>query len=609
MSTNSLPDRSRFRLGLISMPWAIFNRPSIQLGALKAYLDSKEDIDTHLFHPYLDIAKVLGTNRYHHLALKGWAGEALYSSLLFPEQRESCRKLFNQEIKTISQLTGMEFDDTAAILQTRLDNWFDSVQLEDFQLIGFSVCFNQLLASLYAAAKIKERYPNCRIVFGGSSCVGEIGQSLVDNFDQVDYVISGEGEEQLFQLCRGLDDSFPGQQLPHGVMRTRTQPDGSPGCPAGIKALDTLPLPDYGPYFTELNRHFPGQPFIPVLPLEFSRGCWWNRCTFCNLNLQWIGYRRKSGRRVFEELQQLSEKYGCLDFTFCDNALPLKEADDFFNLTAGAGADYSFFGEIRVITKPEVLRRYRKGGLTSIQVGIEALSSGLLKKMAKGTKVIENICAMKFAAQHGIQLEGNLICEFPGSDETDVEQTLTTLEFILPFAPLSSAAFFLGHGSPILKNRRENKIMAVTDHPKNRALFPRHLLSSMEMLIKSYRGDRGIQQALWKPVNKRLQAWHSFHTDRHPARLPALWLRDGGSFLIIRQEMIDGTVLQHRLRGLSRRIYLFCTAIRTVEEVEKQFPSVSTGALETFLQDLNDKRLLFRENDQILALGVSSAGN
>ena len=94
--------------------------------------------------------------------------------------------------------------------------------------------------------------------------------------------------------------------------------------------LDNLPYPDYSPYFMEMKQLFPDHPFVPLLPLEFSRGCWWNKCTFCNLNLQWQNYRFKESDRMVQETLHLAKTHESLHFTFTDNALPPKEADNFF---------------------------------------------------------------------------------------------------------------------------------------------------------------------------------------------------------------------------------------------------------------------------------------
>ena len=209
-----------FRLGLISMPWSIFNRPSIQLAALKAYLDARKPrrVATSLFHPYLNAAAAVGRDTYHHLAKNSWAGEALYSPMLFPQQSSSAEKLFRKSCSREKNLRDLDFQSCRRALEEKLDQWLDSIDFSTFQLIGFSICFNQLLASLTAAQRIKKRCPDLPIVFGGSGCVGEIGHSLLHSFPQIDYVISGEGEKALSQLCDLLAAATVAEPLPTGII-------------------------------------------------------------------------------------------------------------------------------------------------------------------------------------------------------------------------------------------------------------------------------------------------------------------------------------------------------------------------------------------------------
>lgn len=583
------------------MPWSIFNRPSIQLASLKAYLDQNSDYHTDLFHPYLQVAANIGAEHYHSLALNSWAGEALYASLLFPEQRDATEKLFYKECKNNPVLKKLNFQACQDAIQQSLEQWIDSVDFKQYALFGFSICFNQLLATLTAAKLVKKIRPELPIVVGGSGCVGEIGSSLLQNFSQIDYVINGEGEEALLQLveCRATKDdesSLPATILKKGKTNSST-------CAKGIGDLNSLPIPDYNSYFSEMQHHFPDNNFIPVLPLEFSRGCWWNKCKFCNLNLQWRGYRKKSAATVLQEVKEQAKRHQCLDFCFTDNALPPKETDNFFTSLAQLDADYDFFAEVRVIIRPDVLKQYRRGGLTSIQVGIESLSSSLLKKMDKGTRCIENIAAMRQSAEAGITLDGNLICEFPGSSEREVQETLAHLDFVLPFTPLSSATFFLGHGSPVANDPKAYGITAIVHHKKNQKLFPAALLNNLTMLIKGYRGDKSVQQKLWKPVHEKIQQWQDFHENRESNQAP-LSYRDGGDFLLIRQERRDGAPLRHRLRGTSRKIYLFCRSIRSIDTIQAEFPQIKKVTLLAFLNDLTTKKILFMEDDLFLALAI-----
>lgn len=596
-----------FRVALISMPWAIFNRPSIQLGALKAWLDRDASVVTSAFHPYLQAAKAIGTDTYHALSRNSWAGEALYSPLLFPQQHDQAQRLFTSSCRNDPQLRRfrrtLDFDDTVNLLDQVLNQWIAGLDLASLDLIGFSICFNQLLSSLTAAARIKAIRPDIPIVIGGSSCVGEMGRSLLRNFPQLDAVISGEGETPLHQLCQYLRHDRKLSDLSSQItLRNGTGTAENP--PEEIADLNSLPVPDYRPYFTQMSRVFPDQNFIPILPLEFSRGCWWNRCAFCNLNLQWKGYRWKKSARIKAEVTELSHRHSCIDFTFTDNALPPKEADLFFQTMVEQENDYDFFAEIRIMTDEKRWKLYRQGGLSSIQAGIESLSTSLLARMQKGSTAIENIAAMRMSLACQMRLDGNLIIEFPGSTEEEAAETLRNLDFVLPYTPLSAASFFLGYGSPVCENPEAFGIATPTQHPKNGLLFPQGVLGDMTMLINGYRGNHRHQQQLWRPVARKIRQWQKFHHGRNIHAIPALSFRDGGSFLLIRQEQLQGPTLQHRLKGTSRSIYLFCQQIRSLTELNQQFPMIRTETMRDFLTDLTNKRLLFQEGDRVLSLAI-----
>jgi len=224
--------------------------------------------------------------------------------------------------------------------------------------------------------------------------------------------------------------------------------------------------------------------------------------------------------------------------------------------------------------------------------------------MNKGTTAIENIAAMRQCAEAGIALDGNLIIEFPGSTEQEVLETLNNLDFILPFPPLACASFFLGHGSPVAADPGRYGILAMTQHGGNKKLFPKKILQNLTMLIKDYRGDHVLQRKSWKAVTKKIDAWHDFHKKRNPAK-PALLYRDGGSFLLIRQEQINDSPLQHRLQGMSREIYLFCREIREFDTICHEFSSIKENTLRTFLEDLCSKKIMFSEKGLFLTLAIN----
>lgn len=579
------------------MPWSLFNRPSIQLGSLKAYLEDKNVCSVDTFHPYLGAAKQLGPETYQYLSTNSWAGEALYAALLFPERKDKAEKLYRSSCKDNKSVAD-QFEFISSALQTHLEQWLGSIPLPSYDLIGFSVCFSQLFASLAAANKIKQLAPSSFIVFGGSSCVGEMGLSLMKHFKEIDTVISREGELQLAQLCDLLKEE---KKSDSDVSDLNIAEINSKSC---IGDLNLLPTPDYSSYFQELAKIFPSQPFNPILPVEFSRGCWWNRCTFCNLNLQWQGYRFKKSEKMVEEVHSLMKKHNCLDFTFCDNALPPGETDLFFSAITSWQEDISFFAEIRSIRDPQKLKAYHQGGLSGVQVGIEALSNSLLQAMDKGTTVIENLAVMKHCAENGITLDGNLIVEFPCSTSVQVEETLENLNFAFGFHPLSAATFFLGSGSVMAKDPGRYGINALTGHKNYKLLLPPSLASGLDLLIKDYRGDKTSQKKMWQPVRKKIAQWQEFHQRRQNSSSPPLSYRDGATFMVIRQERKDGAPLLHRLRGKSRELYLFCNKIKGLDKIEKQFPEISRKSILNFFADLSKKHLLYQQDNRFLALAI-----
>ncbi|MEA3546771.1 MAG: RiPP maturation radical SAM C-methyltransferase [Thermodesulfobacteriota bacterium] len=595
--------KNYFQVALVSMPWPLFNRPSVQLGSLKAYLEKHDDsLRVNTFHPYLETAKLIGTETYHWISQNVWVCEALYSSILFPEQRDECCRIVDQAQRKSRPKIRLDFNQVRQFLKDQLERWVESIDWSQYQLAGFSVCLNQLLASLTAAQFVKQKHPDLPVLFGGSSCFPDFAEPLFRHFS-VDFMISGEGEQPLLDLCRYL----AGQSTETGAnIFSSFQPVSvNQQTNHQVTSLSHLPIPDYDDYFREKEKLFAKNPFIPVLPVEFSRGCWWGKCNFCNLNLQWHGYRSKSPERMVIEVISLSEKYGCLDLSFTDNVLPVKEADDFFSRMAGLDRDIRFFGEIRANQRDTFMSVARQGGLTSVQAGIEALSDSLLKKMAKGTTVIDNLAVMKSAVANRIELDGNLIIEFPESSPEEVEETLGNLDFALPFRPLTTASFFLGHGSPVDLQPRHFGILAKLHHPQNKKLFPEKILKDLVLLIKEYRGDRSVQRRRWAPVARKVKKWREFH--RHGKSLfenPLLSYRDGGDFIVIRQELPGQRVLHHRLRGLSRKIYLACEEICKIENLSGQFPTISEAALGNFLDDLVQKKVMFCQDEKCLALAV-----
>jgi ribosomal peptide maturation radical SAM protein 1 len=452
-----------------------------------------------------------------------------------------------------------------------------------------------------------------KIVIGGSVLAGESLHDLFRVFPEIDFAVNGEGEIPLGRLVDELKTGDP-RPIPGVVSRSAKQAP-APIEHSQLPDLGRLPPPDYADYFRLLASFSPERRFFPTLPAEMSRGCWWQRvetqdkpagCAFCNLNLQWEGYRTKNVEQIISEVDYLTDRYRLLSIAFMDNLLPVRTSGEIFSALAKLEKDLDLFGEIRADTPLKVLASMRDGGLKEVQIGIEALSTQLLKKLNKGVTAIQNLEIMKHCEALGIVNVSNLILHFPGSDAEDVSETMDSLAYAQPFRPLKLVNFWLGQGSPVWQHPREFGLQAVFNHPNYVRLFPPEIAGAVRFMIQSYRGDIGLQRKLWRPVQEVVQNWKKAYEALHSGSFgePILSFRDGRDFLIIRQRRPTAGPVTHRLLGTSRKIYLFCHTRRSLSRVLAQFRGLSAEKLLPFLKMMVEKKLMFAEGRHYLSLAV-----
>jgi ribosomal peptide maturation radical SAM protein 1 len=606
------------KIVLISAPWPLFNRPSIQIGTLKSYLKSQfPDLKVDAHHVYLKIAATCGYQIYQAVSLRTWLAETVYGALLYPERFESIKKVFGRQAARQPSLRKVVFERLIAQVETVSKAFISGTNWGEYGFAGFSICTCQLTASLYFIKQMKKRFPNLTIVVGGSSFAGESIENIFEVFPEIDFVINGEGEIPLGRLVHHLNHSRRVQDIPPvaGIVTAKSAQENIPVTFNQIKDLTALKCPDYDDYFELLESLGPQKSFFPTLPVELSRGCGWRKshttagftgCAFCNLNLQWDGYRSKSASEAVSDIDKLVSKYKTLSVAFMDNMLPLKNSGEIFKRVSRLGKDLHLFGEIRASTPKRLLEAVRATGTVEVQIGIEALSTRLLNRLNKGTTAIENLEVMKHCEALGIVNTSNLILCFPGSNDEDVAATLRCLDFALPFRPLKPVQFWLGLGSPVWRDPKAFGIKAVFNHPNYAAIFGPAINRAMQFTIQAYRGDLVRQKKLWQPVKKKLKNWQESYAEFHqnPASGHILSYRDGRQFLIIRQKQVGAETLTHRLEGTSRAIYLFCEHHRSIKSIKGRFPGIGPDKILQFLEMMVTKRLMFAENDKYLSLAI-----
>src|SRR5678809_284371 len=84
------------------------------------------------------------------------------------------------------------------------DRCIKSVDWSRFGVIGFSVVFQQTIASIALAAALKKRYPHIPIMMGGATFEDDIAEEIMNGCPQVDYIHCGDADETLPKAIRRI---------------------------------------------------------------------------------------------------------------------------------------------------------------------------------------------------------------------------------------------------------------------------------------------------------------------------------------------------------------------------------------------------------------------
>jgi ribosomal peptide maturation radical SAM protein 1 len=604
------------RIALISMPWQDPFSPSIQLGSLAAYVRYHRPhvkLDTHEL--FLELASAVDIHLAKLISVS-WIGEALFAYLLFPEQAHSISTYLERSRKDHPAFATLNYGELIENLRRALLHRLDRTDWQQYQMIGLSVVFSQTLPSILAAHEIKRRAPSVPIVFGGPGCTNLIGKSLLQTFNFIDYIVNGEGERPLTNLIDALEKARPGELVNVPAVVHRNSADAALGVIDQLEDMRELPQPDYDGYFQTLSR-LPNWKQIKGrvrVPMETSRGCWWDRshvdpmlsCTFCNLNLQWHSYREKPVAQSVAELRELSDRYECPDFTVVDNILRYRGADDFIGAIKELDLGLDLWMEARASVKREQIQRLSEIGARVIQFGIEALSSSMLKKMVKGTTTLQNLQVMKFCEQYGIKNTANLITKFPGMSEADILESIENIEFARGFYPMGEAEFSLVYQAPAYKAPEKFGIENIRNYHMYKLLLPPALYERLFLTEKSFdSAELTHLKPLWRRMRAAMEAWQAHYERMRPMVEGNLLLsmQDAGRYLKLRDFRWDEPRF-YWLRGVERDLYLECETIVSITDLKQRFPSLGTEQITALLQQWRTKRLVFIENNLVLALAV-----
>jgi len=316
------------------------------------------------------------------------------------------------------------------------------------ELIGITANTGAFATIVELCRRFKARLPSTPIVLGGPHVSALPERSLRET--GADYVVIGEGEVTLSELCASLGASSPELAQIRGLAYLAQ--DGGFRCNPPrelIRDLDGLPFPA-----RDLVDHRRYQPppskrvgLGPNTLVSTSRGCPHN-CGFCSARSVWQrGVRTRSPESVVAEIRQCLERFAITSINFADEFFTAdrRRLQRLCTRIIDEGLRFPWVCSARAEGLDESsLRVMARAGCSEISFGIESGSPEMLGRMDKKLDLDEALQVVRACRRAGIATHASYIIGYPG-------ETVDTIQATIRFAQrldTDVAAFFVASPLP-----------------------------------------------------------------------------------------------------------------------------------------------------------------
>ena len=304
-----------------------------------------------------------------------------------------------------------------------------------------------LLTPMYKTSKaliLELARAGFRTVAGGPHASALPAETLAET--GADYLVFGEGEITLLELCRSLNgsrprplDAIPGVAFKRGGAVVLNAPRPL------IEDIDALPFPAWHLFPPDRYPFSPQGTMAkgyPLAAITTSRGCPFN-CGFCSTNVIWQRrFRARSAGNVIAEIEMLVRDYGVREIQFIDDNLTTRRdrmlaiCDELEK--RGLDLVWSCPNGVRIDSLDEELaRRMKRCGCYSLTFGIESGNQQVLDRIEKGTSLEQVEKVVSMVRREGIETRGFFIVGLPGETRATIRQTIDFAKKL----PLSFAGF------------------------------------------------------------------------------------------------------------------------------------------------------------------------
>ncbi len=312
------------------------------------------------------------------------------------------------------------------------------IDREKPDVLGLSIPFpGNLLGGLRIAKVAKSMLPQLKVLMGG----GYVNTELRDLkeprlFHYVDYVTLDDGERPLLNIL----EEISGKRVRQDLFRTFVKQDEKvefisndndndvPHNDTGIPTYQGLNTDAYLSLSEMLNPMHRIWSDGRWNKLTLAHGCYWSRCSFCDISLDYIKrYQEADIDTLVERIKALIEETGQTGFHFVDEACPPKILFALARRLIEEKIIISWWGNIRFEKSfsPKMTDLLAQSGCIAVTGGLEVASNRLLKLMNKGVTVEQVARVTQAFSDSGILVHAYLMYGFPSQTE---QETIDSLE-------------------------------------------------------------------------------------------------------------------------------------------------------------------------------------
>jgi len=312
---------------------------------------------------------------------------------------------------------------TIQIIDGNITKISEILEILDGDLIGFSDWFTNHNNSIFLAKKAKIKNPNSKIIFGGPNA-SNLGERILRNHPEIDYVVYGDGEEALLGIVNN-SSLIPNlwYRLNGKVLFTFKK---------NTLIEKTVPFDFEDLYETDIQKYNSKHKYynenigLTPVPISSIRGCLkaisFGACSYCAIP-RFNKMSILNPKLAWNQIGLLNEKYG-INYFF-------ETGDNFLNgnyhrrLLESKPTDlkvnfriYADFESLN-LTEIDILEEL---GVVEIFIGLESISSEVVEKANRSSNKQAIINTISYLHKKKIRVFLPFLFGLPGESKQSIIQ-------------------------------------------------------------------------------------------------------------------------------------------------------------------------------------------